>query len=259
MSGGRGNWLAIGLVAAFLAGCAGPPSGGSMQPQQAAGEAISPAPPPEKRPGLATGWGKEIKSDVTEVAFVRASSKPAGTDAIWYNDREGLEAMGGRTYRVEPMQTAAGGMVEWGIKGRFGWLPAYKSDYWGGKRFVEGRKGSTYSIVIKNRCRARLEVVASVDGLDVMDGAPASFRKRGYIIDPGETFEIKGFRTGVDHVARFKFSNVANSYANLKHGDTRNVGVIGLAVFPEAGVDPWKWMPSEVKTRKTAHAFAEAP
>jgi hypothetical protein len=92
-----------------------------------------------------------------------------------------------------------------------------------------------------------------------MDGASASFRKRGYIIDPGETFEIKGFRTDVDHVARFKFSNVANSYANLKHGDTRNVGVIGLAVFPEAGVDPWKWMPSEVKTRKTAHAFAEAP
>jgi len=225
---------------------------------QAAGrQEYSPA--PKERPGLATGWGDEMKSKISTVDFRRASSKPAGTDAIWYNDRDGLKAMGGRTWKVGALQTAAGEMVEWGVKGRLGWLPAYKSDYFGGKRFVQGRKDSTYSIVVKNRCKSRLEIVASVDGLDVMDGRTASYGKRGYIIDPGETFEIKGFRTGTNTVAAFKFSGVADSYANLKHGNTRNVGVIGLAVFPERGVDPWKWMPADVKRRDTARAFAEAP
>ena len=79
-------------------------------------------------------------------------------------------------------------------------------------------------------------------------------RKRGYIIAPGETLEIHGWRTGPVSVARFRFSSVAGSYANLRHGDHRNVGVIGLAVFDEKGVDPWKWMPDEVGDR-----FAAAP
>ncbi len=249
------NWLAAGLLAALLAGCAT----GPMAPLSESSASSMPRNMPQERPGLATGWGDEMKSRVSGVEFRRASSKPAGTDTIWYNDREGLKAMGGRTWKVGPMQTAAGGMVEWGIKGKFGWLPAYKSEYWGGKRFVEGRKGSTYSIVAKNLCRSRLEIVVSVDGLDVMDGTTASFRKRGYIIDPGKTLTIKGFRTGTDTVAAFKFSSVANSYANMKHGDTRNVGVAGLAVFTEKNVDPWKWMPVEVGRRESARAFAKAP
>ena len=104
-----------------------------------------------------------------------------------------------------------------------------------------------------------LEIVASVDGLDVMDGKTASFSKRGYLIDPGATLEIDGFRTSTDSVAAFKFSSVANSYANLRHGDTRNVGVIGIAVFTQKGVNPWTWTSSEVKQRGQARAFAEAP
>ena len=48
---------------------------------------------------------------------------------------------------------------------------------------------------------------------------------------------------------------MAGSYANLRHGDHRNVGVIGLAVFDEKGVDPWKWMPDEVGGRFAASPF----
>jgi hypothetical protein len=52
---------------------------------------------------------------------------------------------------------------------------------------------------------------------------------------------------------------VRGSYANLAHGDHRNVGVIGLAVFTEKGVDPWTWMPREVNDRLQADPFAKAP
>lgn len=219
-------------------------------------DAILNNPVPRDRPGLATGWGDERSSELTYTSFNRSSNKPAGTDAVFYNDPDGIEAMTSYKYKVGAMQTAAGGMVEWGIKGRFGYLPAYKGS---GRRLVAGKKGSTYSIVVKNRCKSRLEIVASVDGLDVQDGKTASFSKRGYIIDPGETLEIEGFRTSYDKVAAFEFSGVSNSYANLRHGDTRNVGVIGLAVFTQKGVDPCKWMPSEVQRRTSANPFAVAP
>ncbi len=71
--------------------------------------------------------------------------------------------------------------------------------------------------------------------------------------------EIKGFRTGYNKVAAFEFSGVSNSYANLKSGDTRNVGVIGIAVFTRKGVNPWTWGAAEINRRKDASAFAEAP
>ena len=212
----------------------------------------------KERPGLATGWGEEKKSELSQGSFTRASSKPAGTDVIYYNDPKGLDAMAGSTERVNPMQTAAGDLVEWGVKGRVGFLATYKEG-WRGRRFVAGQKDSTYSIVVKNRCKSALEIVASVDGLDVQDGQPASFAKRGYIVEPGKTVEIDGFRTSYSSVAAFKFSSVSNSYANMRHGNTRNIGVIGLAIFTQKNVNPWIWMPEEVNRRETAQPFAQAP
>jgi hypothetical protein len=216
----------------------------------------------EERPGLATGFGEQTKSPWNRQSFVRATpSKPAGTAVTYYNDKEGIDAMSGYRRKIDPARTAAGDMLEWGIKGSFGYLPAYQeSSYRGsGRTFVVGSRDSNYSVVLKNRCKSRLEVVLSVDGLDVIDGKSASFSKRGYVLAPDETLEVKGWRTSPDTVARFKFSTVRGSYANLAHGDHRNVGVIGLAVFTEKGVDPWTWMPREVNDRLHADPFAKAP
>jgi hypothetical protein len=211
-----------------------------------------------ERPGLATGWGHEKMSHVTTVDFVRSSARPAGVDAIYYNNPEGIKAMAQAPERVNGMQGAAGGLVEWGIKGGLGMLAAYKE--WGnGRRLVAGAADSAYTIVVKNRSRSTLEILTSVDGLDVIDGKAASYSKRGYLVAAGATLEVDGFRTSYSRVAAFKFSSVANSYANLRHGDTRNVGVIGLAVFTQKGVNPWTWMPAEVERRNTAAPFATPP
>lgn len=212
----------------------------------------------EERPGLATGWGDERKSELIQGSFVRASSKPAGIAVIYYNDPKGIEAMSNYKERVNPMQTAAGDLVEWGVKSGFGFLATYKEGGYG-RRLVAGEKDSTYTIVVKNRCKSALEIVASVDGLDVQDGRAAAFAKRGYVIEAGKSLEIEGFRTSYSHVAAFKFSSVANSYANIRHGETRNVGVIGIAVFTQKNVNPWTWMPDEVNRRVTAQPFATAP
>lgn len=260
------------LAAVLFSSCS--PTPGPM-PSVGAGESASAiphnGPVPETspmrskrdlRPGLATGWGKEKESKLDQRDFVRASSKPAGIDAIYYNDKEGLKAMSSYSISDKPVKTAAGELVEWGIKGRVGFLPSYYdlSLVPGpGRRMITGDKDGTYSIYVKNRSKSALEIVASVDGLDVMDGKAASFSKRGYIVNAGESLTIDGFRTSERSVASFKFSSVMNSYANMRHGDTRNVGVIGLAVFTQKGVDPWTWMPKEVQQRGNARAFAEAP
>jgi hypothetical protein len=256
------KWLSRGVLlggaALWWSSCATAPGPMPSAPADAtaAGRDASAAPAAESRPGLATGYGEELRNPTRQQNFARKSSKPAGTDRIYYNDRKGVAAMAPRRSRTKGLANAAGGLVEWGIKSGPGYAPTYRS---GGRRFVAGSPGDDYTIVVKNRCQSRVEVVLSVDGLDVMDGEPAAFSKRGYLIDSGDTLEVKGWRSGWDTVARFEFSSVADSYANLRHGDARHVGVIGLAVFDEKGVDPWHWKPNEVEMRGSARPFATAP
>lgn len=216
----------------------------------------------EERPGLATSFGEQIESPWNRQSFVRASSRPDGTGVVYYNNREGIDAMAGSKSKAGSTQLISGEKLEWGIKGNMGYLPTYMNyRSWGNhnRRFVVGKKDSSYSITLKNRCKSRLEVVLSVDGLDVIDGKTASVSKRGYVIAPGETLEVKGWRTSPDTVARFRFSSVGGSYANLSTGEHRNVGVIGAAVFTEKDIDPWTWMPREVNDRLNADPFAKKP
>jgi hypothetical protein len=107
--------------------------------------------------------------------------------------------------------------------------------------------------VVRNATDARFEIVASVDGLDVIDGRPADPVRRGYLIDPHGVLAIDGFRTSDDAVAAFRFGRVADSYA-AQTGSDRNVGVIGLAIFAERGA---RWTRGELHRRDTADPFPE--
>jgi hypothetical protein len=109
-------------------------------------------------------------------------------------------------------------------------LPRFTS---GGRTYVLGTVGARYAIVVANPTPCRVEAVVSVDGLDAMDGHPANFvEKRGYVLPAYGDMTIEGFRTSLDDVATFRFSSVADSYAG-RLGQARDVGVIGVAFFPE--------------------------
>jgi hypothetical protein len=101
-----------------------------------------------------------------------------------------------------------------------------------GRTYVLGRLGQRYLLRFGNGTGRRVEVVASVDGRDVVDGRPASVEKRGYVVEPWGELVIDGYRVSQDAVAAFRFSPVPRSYA-ARSGDARDVGVVGLAVFPE--------------------------
>lgn len=117
--------------------------------------------------------------------------------------------------------------------------------YWhGGETFVLGRLGDRYTIRVSNRTGRRVEAVVSVDGRDVIDGKSGDFaHKRGYLVPAWGEVEIDGWRLSQWQAAAFRFSSVADSYA-ARVGNARNVGVIGLAIFPERVYRPRPVIPT---------------
>jgi hypothetical protein len=102
-----------------------------------------------------------------------------------------------------------------------------------GETHVLGQQGGRYVLRVHNRSSQRIEAVVSVDGLDVIDGQPADYaHKRGYLVEAHGYVDIDGWRLNDREAAAFRFAAVADSYA-AKTGRARNVGVIGVAVFPE--------------------------
>ena len=212
--------------------------------------------PRKDRPGLGTEWGETRRSSISMVSFERADpGSPFATASLFYNDEEGARAMSGAGLRRIPnaMFDEGGALVSVGLRdegGRF-----YSGFVAGDRDYVVGEAGRRYTIVLENRTDMRFEVVLSVDGLDVLDGKGASFQKRGYILDPRGELEVDGFRQSLDAVAAFRFGSVRGSYAGQKTGDTRNVGVIGLAIFHELGTTPWRWTAEEIERRRSANPF----
>ena len=210
---------------------------------------------PTNRPGLGTKWGETRTSRVGYVNFRRANSnQPLATAAIYYNDDIGIRAMAGaiawqRRWPLLPPPTES--LISVGLKDQSGrFLPGLiVGDRW----FVVGEEGRRYSIVVRNKMNARLEIVLSVDGLDVLDGGKASLRKPGYIMKPRSQLIVDGFRQSTEAVAAFRFSPVRESYAAEKYRNTKNVGVIGVAVFHEFGTNPWT--DDEVRKRLNANPF----
>lgn len=101
-----------------------------------------------------------------------------------------------------------------------------------GGTYVLGAAGQRYRVRVRNDSPRRVEVVVSVDGRDVLDGGPSALAKSGYVVDAHGEAIIDGYRLSESAVAAFRFGTVARSYAALE-GDARDVGVIGVAVFPE--------------------------
>jgi hypothetical protein len=198
---------------------------------------------PKHEPGLATTFGERRHSRVSTAPFARANKmSPFAVGKLFYNDPSGIAAMsdshpGSRKHtRRFPVGV---GHVEFGLRdGNGHFLTGFRS---AGNNYIAGIAGRRYTIVVKNHSPGRIEAVVSVDGLDVIDGKPASTQKRGYLIDGFGDLEIEGFRTSTSEVAAFRFGSVKQSYAKRKHGNTRNVGVIGVALFHEKGDNPRHW------------------
>ena len=221
-----------------------------------------------ERPGLGTEYGENRYSPVRDVPFERGSASPLFLGSLHYNDSQGVEAQRDRLIRRyfpgEPVwRTFAGNRptpwvgVTVAIVDESGQpLPSY---HLANHILVVGAAGQRYAIQVENRTGQRFELVASVDGQDVVDGRSASLDKRGYVVDAFHRIRIDGFRRSMSEVAAFRFGSVRNSYAakTSEFGD-RNVGVIGVALFGEQGAPLPAYGPDlddEARRREAADPF----
>ena len=124
-----------------------------------------------------------------------------------------------------------------------------------GRTYVLGAAGQRYRIRVRNESGRRVEMVVSVDGRDVVDGGPSSLDRHGYVVNAQGEAVIDGYRLSEDAVAAFRFGTVARSYAALE-GDARDVGVIGVAVFPERRPRPVpsREVPAGVESKSRSEA-----
>lgn len=115
-----------------------------------------------------------------------------------------------------------------------------RGEYW-----VAGDPGAHYAIEIRNCAGGRLLAVTSVDGINVLSGETAGFGQAGYVFDPGERYQITGWRKSNAEVADFTFIDSTDSYA-ARTGRPASVGVIGVALFreqPQAVYSPRRLAP----------------
>jgi len=215
--------------------------------------AVATAPQQEQRhdPGLGTSYGEHHFSQVTTAPFVRDSNQPDVLLSLWYNDQAGVrQAQGayGNGFDQLSQSSTSDGVFVVSVVDEYGY--GMSGALVGNKRYVVGQPGQRYKLRVQNNSPYRYEVVASVDGLDVIDGESASFVKRGYIIDPWSSITVDGWRTSQESIAAFRFSAMEESYADRK-GQGRNIGVVGFAFFHERGGPSWQ----ELQRRDNADPF----
>ncbi|KVH57161.1 hypothetical protein WS89_22210 [Burkholderia sp. MSMB1072] len=217
--------------ALWLAACAAPP------PPPPGTAAPAPAPDASERRGLGTAWGESVRSETRQVEFERADpTSPTDLASVYYNDVLPSHLPAPQVRRLPTRVVLANGGIALSFTDEKG-APlrlARREGRW----HMAGVEGSRYMIVLRNQGRRAFEVVSTVDGLDVRSGRPGSYANGGYVLYPGRTLTIEGFRKSRDEVAAFRFAAVPDCYvANSKYGDAANVGVIGVALFAQKESD----------------------
>ncbi|MFD1883304.1 hypothetical protein [Paracoccus pacificus] len=218
-------WLFVLSGALALAGCGAPVSTtASVDSAAAPAAAANSVERVAMESSLGTQWGEGVESRARTVDLRRQSNEPLAVSTLRY---------AATAYRGEPVREIpiANGRVGLRVLRANGtpW-PITRA---AGIDHLQGRVGESYILEYRNYSTSNTyEIVTTVDGLDVLNGRPGSFRNRGHVLRPGQSVRIAGFRKSQAEIAVFRFSNPADSYAaNSAAGSRANVGVIGTAVF----------------------------
>lgn len=112
-----------------------------------------------------------------------------------------------------------------------------------GRDYIEGQPGHRFAVSLVNTTGARVLAVLSVDGVNAISGQTAGTSQAGYVLEPWQQVEIRGWRKSTSDIAEFYFTDLPDSYA-ARTGRPQNVGVIGVAAFRERRVAEPMYYPS---------------
>lgn len=198
---------------------------------------------------LGTKWGDEVDSRVTSVDLRRTSSNPLEQMQLYYANK----SYNGRALNSVSLLA---GKIDFSITAdNSRRLPLYRDN---GTYYLQAQDGQAYRLVYQNNSNQTYEIVASVDGLNVIDGRAASRSGNGYVLRPNGNLVIEGFRKSQSAVASFIFSQPDSAYAaNSKAGSIRNTGVIGTAVYEL--YDPTRARPLQPQAFPADNRYAKPP
>ncbi len=101
-----------------------------------------------------------------------------------------------------------------------------------GRDYIAGQPGHRFSVSLRNQTGERVLAVLSVDGVNAVSGQTASASQAGYVLEPWQQVDIRGWRKSYSDIAEFYFTDLPDSYA-ARTSRPDNVGVIGVAAFRE--------------------------
>ena len=106
-----------------------------------------------------------------------------------------------------------------------------------GRDYLAGEPGHRFAVSLRNLSGERVLAVLSVDGVNAISGQTAAASQAGYVLEPWQRVEVRGWRKSHADIAEFYFTDLPDSYA-ARTGRPDNVGVIGVAAFRERRVAP---------------------
>ena len=101
-------------------------------------------------------------------------------------------------------------------------------------------------MALQNLTGERVLAVLSVDGVNAISGQTAGSSQAGYVLEPWQQVEIRGWRKSYSDIAEFYFTDLPDSYA-ARTGRPQNVGVIGVAAFRERRREPIADQPAPMR------------
>jgi hypothetical protein len=102
------------------------------------------------------------------------------------------------------------------------------------RAYLQAEQGAPYRIRVRNGSGDRIGVVIAVDGRNIISGARSELTRDEpmYVLSPWGEDEYSGWRTSLDDVHEFFFTDWTGSYAEA-FGDRSAKGVIAVAVYRE--------------------------
>jgi hypothetical protein len=122
------------------------------------------------------------------------------------------------------------------------------------RAYLRAENGERYRIRVRNHTGERLGLVIAVDGRNIISGKRSELARNEpmYILSPWETDDFSGWRTSLEEVHEFYFTEWEDSYAEA-FDDRSARGVIAVAVYRE------DLPPQRLGERESKSARAPAP
>ena len=178
--------------------------------------------PELEQTGPIWGDGAEKQEEYMDVARISPES-PSSVGAIYYS------ATPPKGTVVETPAFAQGRISVKIINKEGKIIPIIQS---GGDYYIQSVRGEPYTVYFENISNTGYEVVMTADGIDSISGKDGRYSNPGYVLFPGSSMKVKGFRQTRSDYKPFIFYEKLSPYLKgSNEGSDANIGVIGFALF----------------------------